>query len=184
MIPPTAASLWDLLHGKEREQNTNYMLAERLQQFGLRAGDKVAFIGIGTNADWARLDHVRLIGEIPVVWQRHQRLLDNYLIEDPDQIRTFWNADSATQQRVLDAFRNAGAVMVVTDGLYNNKFPTQWHRVLRADQIGKPRREDDVDYRMRLNYRFLWLVPRLDTERPAQGSEGKTPTDPAGGKSL
>ena len=137
----------------------NYLFAERLRELGLRPGDKVAFIGIGTNADWARLDGVRIVGEIPVVWDRPQKLFNNYLIENSDQIKKFWNADVATREHILNAFRDAGAVMVVSDGLYNKTYPPEWRTILSAAQMGKPRDKDDWDYKVRSKARYLWLTP-------------------------
>ncbi len=159
-LGPAVSSWRDLSHGREEEKNVNYLFAERLRKLGLRTGDKVAFIGIGTNADWARLDNVRIVGEIPVVWDRPQKLFNNYLIENADQIKSFWNADQLTQQRVLAAFRNAGAVMVVSDGLYNKTYPPEWQRVLSPEQIGTPRDKGDWGYQIRLRERYLWLIPQ------------------------
>ncbi|MBV8834359.1 MAG: hypothetical protein JO108_34610 [Acidobacteriaceae bacterium] len=156
--PPVAGSLWDLTHLREHDKNLNYMFAERLKNLGLQAGDKVAFIGIGTNADWARLDDVRIVGEIPIVWQRPQKLLDNYLIENSEQVRAFWKADATVRKHILEEFRGAGAVMVVTDGLYNKNFPPEWKPVLTPIEIGKPRFKDDIDYERRQNCRYVWLV--------------------------
>jgi len=160
VLPPAGSAVRDLVHGHEQEKNLNYLFAERLRELGLRPGNRVAFIGIGTNADWARLDGVRIVGEIPVVWDRPQKLLNNYLIENADQIKMFWSADSATREHVLDAFRNAGAVMVVSDGIYNKNYPPEWQTILSREQIGKPRDKDDWDYKLRSKARYLWLIPR------------------------
>ncbi len=179
VLPAAASSLWDLVHLKEREKNINFILAERFRQLGLHAREKVAFVGMGTNADWARLDNVRIVGEIPIVWQRHQKLLDNYLVENSDQIKAFWDADAGKRKQVLDAFRNAGAVMVVTDGLYNSRFPSDWQQVLTPAQIGKPRSKEDADYELRDKYRYLWLVPSRAEQSTSAASDHR-----AGGKSL
>ncbi len=159
VFPLVRDALWDLSHGTEREKNFNYEAAERLTQLGIHPGDKVAFIGEGLNGtDWARLDHLKVIGEVPMVWRRPQKLFRNNLIEDPVQIRAFWQAPAATREHVLDAFRKAGAVIAVSDGaMYTKDFPAEWHRLLLPNQIGKPRLKEDEAYLIREKLRYLRL---------------------------
>ncbi len=160
-MPPAVNAISDAIHGREREKNMNYLFAERLKQLGLQPGDKVAFIGEGMNhADWARLDNLKIVGEVPITFDRPQKLFNNYLIENPSQIRAFWKADPAAQQRVLQAFRDVGAVMVVTDGVFQSTLPHGWHKLLPQAEIGEPETLDDPGYLLRLRTSYLWLVPR------------------------
>lgn len=158
VFPVSKYSLLDLIHGQEKEKNMNYLLAQQFHRLGLRPGEKIAFVGMGTNADWARLDHVVIVGEVPIVWERYESRFSNVLLENPINVKQFW-INGAARAEILQAFHKAGAVMAVTDGLYNYSFPPEWHRVLNFSDVGAPRGPNDLDYQMRLNYRYIWLIP-------------------------
>jgi len=72
--------------------------AEQLRRMGARPGDRVAIIGDGTGAYWARLAKLRIIAEI---------MAANHGAEQ------FWRASELAQQQVYDAFANAGATLVI-----------------------------------------------------------------------
>ncbi len=157
-LPPFKEMVGDLIHRRERETNTNYLVAERLKQIGLHSGDKIAYVGTGMNAtDWARLDNLRIIGEVPITFDRPEKLFNNYPVENTTQVHAFCAADASTRERVQQAFRDAGAVMVVTDGYFCKKFPPEWNRVLLPDQIGEL---SDPYYESRSKIQYLWLVKR------------------------
>jgi hypothetical protein len=145
----------DLSHRREQVPNINFLLAERLKTLGVHAGDAVAYIGPAVDAEWARLDRARIVAEIPLVYERNQRLFDSGFINQSDDVRKFWTADAATREQVLQAFRNAGAKIVVTDGRYEGKLASQWSRVLPQDQPGLPQFDDDPH--SQLNSRYLIL---------------------------
>ncbi len=147
----------DLAHRQERFQNVQFRLAERLRAIGLRAGDKVAYIGPAVDADWARLDKVKIVGEIPLFYERNRRLLNNTLIDKTDDIKKFWTDPGPGRAAVLEAFRKAGARMVVTDGFYDRQFADAWKRVLPAQS--KHFRDDGPLVPSQLNTRYLWLDP-------------------------
>lgn len=76
--------------------------AEELTRKGIRAGDPIAIIGWqfnGASAYWARLARLRIIAE-----------------SVPFGGRDFWVMESAVKMEMLEAFRNAGAKAVVTEG--------------------------------------------------------------------
>jgi hypothetical protein len=75
-------------------------VANQIQQMGLSRGDKVAIIGDGTDAYWARLAGVRIVAEI----------MSAYHDEMP-----FWQSSEAQQRSVLKVFAASGAKMVLAD---------------------------------------------------------------------
>jgi hypothetical protein len=146
----------DLLHHRERWANVNYVLAERLHQLGLCPGDKVAYIGPAINAEWARLAHVKIVAEIPLMYSRNRGFLNNQHIDDPTQIRRFFTADPETREHVLNEFRKAGAKIVVTDGFFSNKLSDDWQRIIPANEPGIP---EFGDIFTQVNSRYFWLSP-------------------------
>ena len=129
MINPVKLAAKDLLHGNEDEWNQQWMLAERLRQLGLMPGDRVACIGSSMDADWARLDGVRVVAEIPVIWDRQPGLMRRVLA-NTSEIEDFWHTSKERQEQVYQIFRDAGAKMVVADRLPKNVDTSGWHRVL------------------------------------------------------
>jgi hypothetical protein len=105
------------------------MIAERLRQEGLKPGDRVAYIGSSMDADWARLDQVKIVAEVPVIWDR-QPVLMRRVLANNREIDAFWHASREQQERVYEAFRKAGAAMVVADRLPKDVETPGWQRVL------------------------------------------------------
>ncbi len=85
-----------LLEGSSASSSVNWRVAEGLMRMGVKPGDKVAIIGRGAFAYWARLARVRIIGEIPVASESD-----------------FWAADTHVRQRILDTFASVGAKIAV-----------------------------------------------------------------------
>jgi hypothetical protein len=86
-------------------------VATQLGELGLRQGDHVAYIGRSFSAAfWARLARVQIIAEVP-----------------QDEAPAFWGASDASRERVLDAFRAAGARAVLTASTAPP--PPPWTRV-------------------------------------------------------
>lgn len=71
-------------------------IAAGLHANGLRDGDGVAGIGTTIGLSWPRLARAHVVAEVPM-----------------DSVDAFWNAPPDTQQRVYEAFRRAGATVVV-----------------------------------------------------------------------
>ncbi len=136
---PIKVAMSDLVHGREAEHNLNDTLAKRFQALGLKPGDKIAYIGLGINADWARLDKVRIVSEIPVRYVRPWTMSGSCLRDDPESVSAFWHASPATREKVFQAFRAAGAKIVVTDGLYSaQEAAAAWPSVLLPGQDHLP----------------------------------------------
>ncbi|MFL6415534.1 MAG: hypothetical protein ACJ74Y_07680 [Bryobacteraceae bacterium] len=147
----------DLIGHREHEVSVDDLLAKRVTQLGLRPGDKVAFIGSAINAYWAHLASVKIVSEVPLLYGRSERPLNNFLIDDTRQIQAFWQADPQTRERVLQAFRDAGAVMVVSDGVFCKELGSQWPRVLPETQPDIPKL-DPNEY-SQINARYFPLIP-------------------------
>jgi len=63
------------------------------------------------------------------MYSRDERLFDNYPIDDISQIQAFWKAAPDIRNRVFEAFRRAGAKMIVTDGIFCRDLASQWPSV-------------------------------------------------------
>ena len=77
----------------------NVVAAEQLPRYGVNPGDKVAVIGDGTGAYWARLAKVRIVAEIMGAKRGAQE---------------FWNAPEETKQQAYGAFASAHAKLVMS----------------------------------------------------------------------
>jgi len=73
--------------------------AEKLGRMGLHAEDKVAVIGDGTGAYWARLGKLRIVAEI---------------MDMNHGSTEFWNASPEVQQHVYETFAHTHAKVVVS----------------------------------------------------------------------
>jgi hypothetical protein len=73
--------------------------AEQLWRTGARPGTKVAVIGDGTHAYWARLAKLRIVAEI---------------MDTNHGSTEFWNAPEEVQQNVYNVFAQARAELVLT----------------------------------------------------------------------
>jgi hypothetical protein len=73
--------------------------AEQLRRIGARPGDKVAVIGDGTGAFWARLGKLRVVAEI---------------MDANNGSREFWDAPEEVKQNAYNVFAQARAKLVVT----------------------------------------------------------------------
>lgn len=89
----------DYLLGREAKQMV--LTAERLRTMGIEPGDHVALIGDGLGEYWARLDKVRIVAEVPNIF------------ETGDSATAFWNSSPEIEKAVLDALKNTGAKAVI-----------------------------------------------------------------------
>ncbi|HXY14146.1 MAG TPA: hypothetical protein VEI26_06575 [Terriglobales bacterium] len=98
-------------------------VADSLGKLGLRPGDRIGYIqspGDALNKYWARLAKVTIIADMP-----------------SRDVEEFWNADPATKDKVVAAFKEAGARVIVA---YNVPPAAQngWQRVQRSDYYVLP----------------------------------------------
>jgi hypothetical protein len=117
LLPGLYSSVSDLVD--RRNPNLYWQVAEGLSELGLRPGDKVASISYSSlnNTRWARLARVRIIAEV-----YHNPYYD---AEKND----FWKADSSAQQKILHAFKTAGARMAISDEEPRGASSSEWQRI-------------------------------------------------------
>jgi hypothetical protein len=104
------------LRGTNYQDDVEWKVAAYLSQHGLTPGDKVAAINTWTFSGactWAELDGLRIVAEIA------NDPFDN--THRDQSIALFWGSSAATQQKVYQTFRQAGAVAIVAP--YK---PDQW----------------------------------------------------------
>jgi hypothetical protein len=102
--------------------------ALELRTLGLKPGDRVGYIGFSFGAYWALLDGVRIVSDVPVKFPRRGGLA-NLEVDDYSEIDEFWRAPAATQQRVLDLMKKAGASAVVADIVPSWARTDGWHHL-------------------------------------------------------
>ncbi len=73
---------------------------------GLRPGDRIAIVGNGVFAYWARLARLKIVAEVPSDASDH-----------------FWRTDSGSRSALLTEFRRAGASAVVADNAPSPALP-------------------------------------------------------------
>lgn len=89
--------------------------AEQLQRMGAQPGDRVAIIGDGTDAYWARLEKLRIVAEI---------------MDANHGSKEFWDSPEEVRRHVYDIFALAGAKLVVTScPTYPPKSSSGWEQI-------------------------------------------------------
>jgi hypothetical protein len=81
----------------QRSTNIWWIVADDLHRAGLDEGDKVASLGSGYNAYWARLARLKLVAEI-----------------QSSDVTSFWAASEQTKSEIFAACERAGAKAMVT----------------------------------------------------------------------
>lgn len=152
---PVLSSVHDLVQHRETYKNMQYLIAERMKRLGLHAGDKIAYIGPAVDADWARLAGIKIVAEIPLIYLRNEKLLNNTLNDNARDIRDFWNDPGPGRAEALSAFVKAGARMLVTDGFYEGQYVAGWKRVL--PQASDSMFDLDPTSPSQVNTRYVWL---------------------------
>lgn len=115
ILPSVAALALDVARNPKLGGGVHpqWEIAQALHQAGIKPGDRIAVIGWGLGAYWARLAGVTIVAEICA-----ERPSPPWLCAGgPDGIREFWALPPAGRQRVYDAFRKAGATAVVATSL-------------------------------------------------------------------
>jgi hypothetical protein len=107
-------------------------VADELRREGIRPGDEVAFIGASFSAYWARLARVRIVAEI--------------VPEDADK---FWAAEPTAKERIINAFRDTKAKVIVTDHMPIFSSAGEWRRVRYTDYYVFTLRQPSLSVRRR-----------------------------------
>lgn len=145
----------DLIHGQEEERSLNYAIAQNLKKLGMKKSDRVAVIGAAVDADWARLDGLKIVGEIPLTYNRNEKLFNNTLDLSPAEIKRFWHSDRLTQERILNSFREAGAKIVVADGRYAKREADRWPSLLDPKEPHMPKPDPETGEVIDFRYKIL-----------------------------
>jgi hypothetical protein len=111
-------------------------IADELRRVGVRRGDALGYVGSRYRFYWARLAGARVVAEVRqddlvgpsgVVWawalHPSERARREQLGGDVDR---FWKGDPTRRARALDAFRSAGARVVVSDRVPADVDVTGW----------------------------------------------------------
>lgn len=103
------------------EPNVQWRVAVALRdQFHLKAGNNVGFIGNGSAEFWAHLGGWRIMSEMP----------------SEAEAGKFWGDDSDSQQRVLRAFASTGVAAIVTHEQPDGPLPAGWQRLGQTSYYG------------------------------------------------
>lgn len=89
-----------------------YQQAEQVGRLGLRPGDRIAIIGAGYEAYWARLAKVRVVAEVPTWEEAH-----------------FWTAEADEQHQVYDTLARLGVRAVVARAIPATASRAGWSAV-------------------------------------------------------
>jgi hypothetical protein len=77
------------------------VIAEQLRAMCIEPADRVALIGNGFEENWARLEKVRIVAEVPNI------------PENADSTTAFWESSQEIEQKVLNILKSTGAKAVV-----------------------------------------------------------------------
>jgi len=102
-------------------------VAEQMPRYGASSGDKVAIIGDGTSAYWARLAKVRIVAEI---MGGNRGALE------------FWNAPEETKQKAYGAFASTHAKLVMS--ACPADIPPDWAQIVGTNYCVLQLPRDDV----------------------------------------
>jgi hypothetical protein len=110
------------------DPNEQQIIASEMLSLGLRPGDKIAYVGLGSNAYWAMLDGVRVVAEVPVTFER-DGTLSNYVKDDYTNVDAFWSASEETKRQIFDKLRKDGVRAIVSDAVSQGADVHDWHKL-------------------------------------------------------
>jgi hypothetical protein len=100
----------DILNNRTAKglHSLNYEVSKGLNKSGLQEDDKVAIIGLYDDYYWARLAKLRIIAEIPA-----------------EEIDNFWASPKTTKLQIFEAFKKAGAKVVIAGKIPSTIYATE-----------------------------------------------------------
>lgn len=103
-------------------QQDNFNTALAVQRSGIYPSDKVAYIGDGIQAGWAKLDRVFFVAEAP----SHYWTADGKYrpVGSP-----FWQSSKTQQAAIYDALRRTGAKAILASPPSTQDIPSGWQKV-------------------------------------------------------
>jgi pimeloyl-ACP methyl ester carboxylesterase len=91
-------------------------VAESIKKIGTVPGDKVASIGYSHPHFWARLAKVRIVAEIP-----------------DEDTEYFWETHDEVKLKMFDAFRRAGAKLIVAKSMTDRAITAEWQKIANSE---------------------------------------------------
>lgn len=132
-----ARMLPTLLSGQDPQGEIfQWRIADALRRSNARPGDRFGFIGEEFRFHWARMVGGRVVAEI-----RQLRVPEREVIyADAKEVRaaaaavprdvdTFWEGDTRLRMRAMEAFRSAGASVIVADRVPDSAIAEGWVRI-------------------------------------------------------
>jgi hypothetical protein len=168
VTPAVAAATGDLARGRESEWNVHWMLAEYFRTLGIGPGDRIAYIGQGLDAEWARLTGARVVAEVPVRWIRNDDL-SRVVQPDKTEVDSFWRSDNRRREEVYAAFRQAGASIAVADEIPSGIDPGGWHPIFAPGTPHLPK-QDSGQFTLANGMAFLRLDQKAASAQSAPHS--------------
>lgn len=112
--------------GERAGTHSQWEIADSLQrEYELQPGMEVGVIGNAFICDWARIARLRIIAQV-----------------EPAEVDRFWKAEDTQQQRVAEAFRQAGAKALIAPSASGISAP--WQRIRNSNywilKLSEPQR--------------------------------------------
>jgi hypothetical protein len=105
----------DLVREPERFAGDPHIsLAREANAHGVRAGSRICYVGMATDAYWVRLSGSRIICEVPIIYDRIDDLTSTLRV-NTRSIREFWRRTPQERRQLLYKMHNAGADAVAAD---------------------------------------------------------------------
>jgi hypothetical protein len=102
-------------NARTQQSHPHWQVAQALHAMGVAPGDRVALIGLGRDAFWARLARVRIVSELP-----------------RESAEEFWAASDEVRSRALRAFASTGAKALVAENIPHYASTAGWRRLANS----------------------------------------------------
>lgn len=122
---PAVSTLPDVFRHEDGSASRYWLVANGLEQMGVKPGDQIAFIGtgFGSGSFWGRLAKVQIIAEITAGSDMAVR----------DDVEEFWHSNNEVKRQVIEAFSKTGAKVIVADKIPPGVDYPGWQRIGNSD---------------------------------------------------
>ena len=126
-IEPAYAVGRVIVRGEDVSDAPYWRVADGLARMGVLPGEQVGFIGYGFAAGsfWARLAKVQIIADIGT---------GPLFLPKPD-VDLFWHASPDVKRKVIEAFANTGAKVIVANRIPFGHSDPEWERIGDTDHF-------------------------------------------------
>jgi 4-amino-4-deoxy-L-arabinose transferase-like glycosyltransferase len=121
-------------------------VAETMQRFGLRPGDRVAYIGFSLGAAHVGLEQAHVVAMIPERVTHDDTVWGRPLVFTFPKPHDFWRRSPEDQKRVFAAFRSVGAKWVFADTVPKGTDTRGWQVAGKLDEESYEFRPGDQPY--------------------------------------